>query len=355
MEGFSQKSSIIRTFILDTVSSHPTDIVKAVAQKFAISRQAAARHVKTLVRQGDIETEGNTSGRTYHPSKERIAEWAYVIAERPEGEDVWSKDILPLLRSLPDNVRGLWQSCFAKIFSNGLHHSGGTTIRVQVIQKKPQTSMNISDNGMGLFQNITRKLNLDDHQHAALTLSRVNLSTEPDGHAGRDIFLASRMADHFTLISGNVVFSHQYDMDWDWTLSMADEETPGTIVRITIENKTLRTASQVLKEYGSAKTEKHVLPKICRPVRLVEYSAEALFSRTQARRVLTHINRFEFAVLDFLGVDTIGPAFADQIFRVFSSEHPEIRLLHCNANRQIEAVIQAAKSSSTATRSSNDG
>jgi hypothetical protein len=351
MEGSRQKSSIIRTFILDTVSSHPTDIVKTVAQKFAISRQAAARHIKILVTQGDLETEGNTSGRIYHPSKGRIVEWAYVIASQPEEESVWKEDILPLLKSLPDNVLELWHYCFAKIFNNGVDHSGGTTIRVQIIQQRTRTTINISDNGIGLFQNIKSKLHLDDHQHAALELSKVNLSAKPD-NPGLNIFLASKMADHFTIISGKVAFAHQYGIAWDWALNMSDEEVPGTLISIIIENNTPRTASRILKEYGSLKTGNNAPPKICRPVRLVQYSAEALFSRTQARRVLAHIDRFEIAVLDFLSVDTIGPAFADQIFSVFSSEHPEIRLLYCNANKQVEAVIQAAKNSSTGTSSS---
>ena len=47
-----------------------------------------------------------------------------------------------------------------------------------------------------------------------------------------------------------------------------------------------------------------------------------------------------------LTMDTIGAAFADQIFRVFPFEHPEIQLLHCNANKQVEAVIQEAKANS---------
>ena len=348
MEGSRQKSSTIRSFILDTVSSHPTDIVKTVAQKFEISRQAAARHIKILVIRGDLETEGNTSGRIYHPSKGRSVELTYAIADRPEEESVWRKDLLPLLRSLPDNVIELWHYCFTKIFNNSVGHSGATTIRVQILQQKTQTTITVSDNGMGLFQNIKSKLHLDDHQHAALELSRVDLSASPDD-PGLKIFLASKMADHFTILSGKVVFAHQYGTAWDWTLNMADEEVPGTRISIIIENNTPRTTTQILREYGSLKTKNHILPKVCRPVRLVQYSAEALFSRTQARRVLAHIDRFEIAVLDFLSVNTIGPAFADQIFRVFSSEHPEIRLLYCNANRQVEAVILAAKNISNGT------
>ena len=85
------------------------------------------------------------------------------------------------------------------------------------------------------------------------------------------------------------------------------------------------------------------------PLKLTDYSAEALFSRSQARRVLARVDRCRIAIFDFGGIKEIGPAFADQVFRVFSSQHPHIQLLYTNANKQVEAVIQAAQYHSTAT------
>jgi anti-sigma regulatory factor (Ser/Thr protein kinase) len=346
MEGNRQKSEKIRLFILDNISFHPADIVKIAAQRFSISRQAAARHIKRLVNQGDIETEGNTSGRIYRPSQGRFIELTYAITDRPEAQNVWSKDILPLLRSLPDNVIELWNYCFIEIFKNGIDHSGGTTIRVQIIHHMTQTTINISDNGKGLFNTIRKKFRLKDDQHAALELSKGKLVAESDNHTGEDIFLSSRMTDHFTVISGKVTFSHQYGITWDWALDVSNEKKTGTLVSILIENNTSRTTAQVFDEYASQNVEGHSFIKTCVPVRLSQYSAETLFSRSQARRFLSCIERFKVAILDFHGIEKIGPAFADQIFRVFSSEHPDIQLLHCNANKQVEIVIQAAKNNS---------
>jgi hypothetical protein len=346
MEGSRQKNLIIRKFILDNVSSHPADIVKIVAQKFAISRQAAARHIKKLVNKGDIEIEGNTSGRIYRPSLGRIVEFTYTIADQPEKNIVWKKDILPVLQSLPDNVLELWNYCFEKIFNYGVCHSGATKIRVHIIQQKTQTSINISDDGTGIFHTIKEYLKLDNDEHAALEFSKGQFSTDPDNHIGPNIILPSRMADHFTIASGKVIFAHQYGIAWDWALDTSDEEISGTFISMIIENETQRTIAQVFNEYTAARAGDRVFSKTCKPVRLAQYSSEALFSRSQARRVLARIDRFKFAVLDFLGVDKIGSAFADQIFRVFSAEHPEIQLLHCNANRQIEAVILAARNNS---------
>jgi hypothetical protein len=346
MEGSRQKTLIIGQFILDNVSLHPTDIVKITAQRFAISRQAAARHIKKLITEGDIETEGYTSGRIYRPGQGQMTEFTYALADRPVGYCIWKKDILPLLQSLPDNTIELWESCFQKIFNNRSDHSGGSLVHVQIIQQKTQTTINIADDGNGLFQSIQAKFHLKDEQDAALMLSKGKMAPDLDDTIGRDIIFSSRMTDHFTIISGKVIFAHQYDIAWDWALSVSNEKRTGTVVSMIIENDTMRTISQVYSNFTTPAAGNLTFSKTCAPVSLVQYSTEPLFSRSQARRVLAHIDRFNFAVLDFLGVEKIGPAFADQIFRVFSSEHPEILLLHCNANKQVEAVIQAAKDNS---------
>lgn len=63
------------------------------------------------------------------------------------------------------------------------------------------------------------------------------------------------------------------------------------------------------EEYSFAKT--HV------PLRLAQFGDTILVSRSQARRVLARVNRFQEVWLDFEGVSEIGQAFADEIFRVF--------------------------------------
>ena len=72
-------------------------------------------------------------------------------------------------------------------------------------------------------------------------------------------------------------------------------------------------------------------------------------SRSQAKRVLARFERFKEVFLDFSGIESIGQAFADEIFRVYAVDHPEIKLIVANANdqvsRMIKRAIAAAKSS----------
>jgi len=66
-------------------------------------------------------------------------------------------------------------------------------------------------------------------------------------------------------------------------------------------------------------------------------------SRSQARRLLSGFNRFTNIILDFDGVRSIQQGFADEIFRVFLSDHPHITIDYINTNEQIENMIKHVK------------
>jgi STAS-like domain of unknown function (DUF4325) len=72
-------------------------------------------------------------------------------------------------------------------------------------------------------------------------------------------------------------------------------------------------------------------------------------SRSQAKRVLAQLERSDEVFLDFSGIESIGQAFADEIFRVYAANHPEIKVVAHNANEQVSQMIRralaAAKSS----------
>ena len=74
-------------------------------------------------------------------------------------------------------------------------------------------------------------------------------------------------------------------------------------------------------------------------------AGENAVSRSQAKRLLAGFDRFAEVMLDFEGVTEIGQAFADEVFRVFTSQHPNIRLKWMRANVQVEKMIQRAMNS----------
>ena len=86
------------------------------------------------------------------------------------------------------------------------------------------------------------------------------------------------------------------------------------------------------------------------PLHLAQHEGDKLVSRSQAKRVANRFERFKRVELDFTGIDEIGQAFADELFRVFARAHPEIRITPINTvaavAQMIRRVVGAADASS---------
>jgi hypothetical protein len=106
-----------------------------------------------------------------------------------------------------------------------------------------------------------------------------------------------------------------------------------------ISKQSSRTVKKVFNRYSAADNDfsfnrTHV------PVALARYGNEQLISRSQAKRLLARLEPFKEVFLNFQGVDTIGQAFADEIFRVFKSEHPDIEILYVRTNKDVDNMIK---------------
>ncbi len=63
--------------------------------------------------------------------------------------------------------------------------------------------------------------------------------------------------------------------------------------------------------------------------------------RSQAKRVLSFVE--SDTALDFTGVEEIGQAFADEVFRVFKNKNPDVRLVEANVTECVENMIRHVK------------
>ncbi|WP_186332386.1 STAS-like domain-containing protein [Bordetella genomosp. 13] len=186
---------------------------------------------------------------------------------------------------------------------------------------------------------------LPDERLAILELAKGKLTTDPSRHCGEGLFFTSRVMDWFNLDSFGLSFSHTHRGDGkydDWLLeSDGREPYEGTKVALEIAHLPGRSLDDIFSSFSDP--DEMTFDRTHVPVKLAKMGVESLISRSQATRLLTRIERFKYVVFDFSGVDTIGQAFADQIFRVFATEHPEVELLTTNANPQILGMISRAK------------
>jgi len=69
-----------------------------------------------------------------------------------------------------------------------------------------------------------------------------------------------------------------------------------------------------------------------------------LLSRSQAKRLIQRFDYFLEVILDFEGVNFIGQAFADQIFRVFVNAYPNVNLVAINTIDEVQNMINYVNS-----------
>lgn len=331
---------MVRRFLIEHISEHPVDVVKLAAARFACSRQAIHKHMQRLVAEGSVLVSGQTRSKRYELAPLATWERQYLLSAGLAEDAVWRSDIAVKLGGLPENVSNIWHYGFTEMFNNVIDHSGAARVSISLTKTAADTTIDIYDDGVGIFKKIQGALDLLDERHAVLELAKGKFTTDPAHHSGEGIFFASRMFDRFVIASGEVYFSHEFDEKEDWILQ-ASSATGGTLVRMMLHNHTARTLKKVFDKFTS--DEDYGFTKTIVPVKLMRYGDDNLVSRSQAKRLLARFDRFKTVMLDFSGVASIGQAFADEVFRVFRLKHPEVELISLHASSEVKRMISRAE------------
>ncbi|MGC1188885.1 MAG: STAS-like domain-containing protein, partial [Candidatus Acidiferrales bacterium] len=194
-------------------------------------------------------------------------------------------------------------------------------------------------NGIGIFKKIQEAFNLPDQRYAILELAKGKLTTDPARHTGEGVFFSSRMFDKFSIGADETWYGHKFGEEGDWILPWA---VKGTQVFMELCNHTARTERKIFDQYAGADDD-YGFNKTIVPVELAQYGNDKLISRSQAKRVVSRLDLFKTIVFDFKAVPTIGQAFADEIFRVFANEHPQVSLLSINTSLEVKRMIERTK------------
>ena len=325
----------IRRRALELIAADGHRVGTRLAQAAGLSRQVANGYLQRLLREGLVDAEGTTRARVY-----RLKVLAEVERRYPrEGlqEDlVWRELIAPVVARLAENVRNIWYYASTEMINNAIDHSGAGEVQVRARQDALSTEVLVSDEGEGIFVKIQRALGLHDPRESILELAKGKLTTAPECHTGEGIFFTSRALDFFAIESYHLRFIHGEGGD-DAIVQQA-LETPGTQVYMRLANDSTRILREVFDAFTSS--EEYTFDKTVVPLHLAQYEGEKLVSRSQAKRVAHRFERFKRVELDFAGVSEIGQAFADELFRVFAREHPEIRITPINTEAAVARMIR---------------
>lgn len=334
------RSPEIDAALLQAVRAHPRDLVGVVGAQLGLSRSRVAARARALVQAGYLRRTGTTRP-VYAPGEKRRFTRRYPRQGLAEDR-VWFADLAPLLDALPRNVLDIAQHGLTEMVNNAIDHSYAEHVDVHMDFDGARLQLTVADDGVGIFERITRALGLPDPRLALLELAKGKLTTDPRRHSGEGIFFTSRAFDDFVIVSGGLVFDHDHASGHD-VLDERDALTSsGTTVFMGIAADSPRRLKDVFDAYSSGPDD-YAFARTIVPVRLAKVGEEQLLSRSQARRLLQRVERFRVVMLDFADVASIGQAFADEIFRVFADAHPEVELVPMGANADVQAMIRRAE------------
>jgi hypothetical protein len=114
----------------------------------------------------------------------------------------------------------------------------------------------------------------------------------------------------------------------------------GTTVLFSLDLDAEKRIEEIFQNYTEEDTYEFSDTEVL--VRLYKSDIDYL-SRSQARRLLVGLDEFERVMLDFADIDTVGQAFADEIFRVWQNRHPDVSIQASNANENVQFMIDRAQ------------
>lgn len=327
------------TWITQNTDANPTGLTTAFAKQFRVSRAAAATFIKHQTEAGFLVKTGSSTRPIYHLGEERHILKSYSLPGIDEA-NIWEKDFSPYL-NLSDNVRNICSTGFTEMVNNANDHSEGSMLKIYFLQDYKDARISIFDNGIGIFQKISDALLLPDMKLALLELTKGKFTTDTKNHSGEGIFFTSRAFDYFVISANKLRFNHHHAKLND---RLEDDYfgNQGTAIHMRISLQSTRTMREVYDRFTSDPEELNFDTTVI-PVRLARLGTENLVSRSQAKRLLQRIDKFRFVELDFTGVEDIGQAFADEIFRVYANQHPEIKIEATNITPEVASMINRAQ------------
>lgn len=333
-----EKTKQIHQFILDNVGEHPKDITAVTAKHFDISRQAVNKHLNVLVDNNKLETKGDRNKREYI----NVLDYMFVKQYRLSDVDeslIYVKDIYPLIEKYPKNVIEVAEYVFTEMVNNAKDHSEGKVVDIRYIENSSYIIFHIHDDGVGIFKKIKNALGLADEKLAILELAKGKFTTDPKNHSGEGIFFSVKASDAFIIKSGDTSFIHFPPVN-EKDFLMDSNNRSGTFISFAVKKASKVKLTDVFDEFTD---DEYGFTKTVVKLELLRVGNENLISRSQAKRLIARFEKFKQVFLDFQHIETIGQAFADEVFRVFQNRYPAIELIPINTTPDVDKMIKRTK------------
>lgn len=345
MSFTEKKREEIKKYILRKIAQGDGAVLEKTMDSFGISITTVKRYIKEALDNGIIEYASGEK-ESYQLIEKEYRTSVSLEEEMPEEDVLLQQHIMPYLSGCNEKARVIWQYCCAEILNNAIEHSRGTQIGIIVTSNALNTTVVISDDGAGVFSTLTEYMagNGWDYprvEDALVELYKGKITCDSRNHSGEGIFFSSKMMDSFVLWSDSLILKWGCQDEPEIVKShlatyAARIWKENTMVMMTLENETEREAGQVFDTYADV-DEGFIRTRI--PVKEACITGEPV-ARSQARRICHRLETFREVILDFSDVTLMGQGFADEIFRVYALEHPQVLLRPINMSHQVERMIR---------------
>lgn len=345
MSFTEKKREEIKKYILRKIARGDGAVLEKTMDSFGISITTVKRYLKEALDSGMIECVAGEECPYRLIQREYRA--TVSLEEGELEEDVlFQQHIAPYLTCCNEKARVIWQYCGAEILNNAIEHSRGTRIGIVVQCNALNTTVVISDDGAGVFSTLMEYMAGNGWENprvedALVELYKGKITRDSRNHSGEGIFFSSKMMDSFVLWSDSLILKWGCQDEPEVLRShlaayAARIWKERTMVMMTLENETGREAGKVFDTYADV-DEGFMRTRI--PVKEACITGEPV-ARSQARRICHRLEEFREVILDFSGVTMMGQGFADEIFRVYATEHPQVLLRPVNMLPQVERMIR---------------
>ncbi len=304
--------------------------------------QYISLRVNKLVKEGLLIKSGSTAKARYAlPENAEFLEKVYqksLIRKSLKEHEVLDEvnRSASFLEELNENIRSNFDYAFSEMLNNAIDHSKSNKIDIQVLTDSENLKFVVNDKGIGVFRNVMKSRNLVHEFEAMQDLLKGKTTTQPHAHSGEGIFFTSKVADVFSLESYGYLLRVDNKIN-DVFFERLKRSKKGTKVTFILSKKSVKHLKDIFSKYETD----HENPDFDKTeIRVKVYTVGTIYvSRSQARRILTGLDKFKQIVFDFDNVPTVGQAFADEIFRVFQINHPWITLTPINMNEAVKYMV----------------
>lgn len=310
------------------------------------NRTYVSKNLATLIKENRVRRKKQGRNVLYFVSDKIIGLEENLKLKGLHEDEIWSKlrKTTTFLNDISEQAENILYFAFTEMLNNAIDHSCSGVGYVKIWLADDKLKFIVKDNGIGAFKNVMSKKNLESETEAIQEIIKGKLTTAARRHSGEGIFWTSKIADEFILKSYDYELIINNNIE-DYTIKKLEKPLVGTEVYFEIAKNTDKSIRKLFRDY-TFDTEHLTLDTTVIPINLYN-EGDIWISRSQAKKVLAGLTKYKKIIFNFAGVEVIGQAFADEIFRVFNIEHPEIILEPINMSDSVKLMVSRAQNDET--------